>query len=103
VTPVGRGENADRTLHDERVVRRLVRAFALPAGGGKAEARLELPLQPSWGRRLGVVAFVQEPSTLRVLAAVEGSAGTKKAGRRRPPGPTPRGSRVSPSAASSRS
>lgn len=70
-TPVGRGENAHRTLHNDRVVRRLVRALTLPAGGGKGDIRLELPIDSSWGSRLGVVAFVQEPSTLRILAATE--------------------------------
>ncbi|HEV8632538.1 MAG TPA: DUF1223 domain-containing protein [Thermoanaerobaculia bacterium] len=71
-TPVGRGENAHRRLHNDRVVRRLVRALALPAGGGDGKTRLELPLDPAWGRsHLGLVAFVQEPSTLRVLAATE--------------------------------
>jgi hypothetical protein len=71
-TPVGRGENAHRKLHNDRVVRRLVRALALPAGGGDGETRLEVPVDPAWGSQLGVVAFVQEPSTLRVLAAAEG-------------------------------
>jgi hypothetical protein len=71
-TAVGRGENAHRQLHNDRVVRRLVRAVALPAGGGEGKARVELPLEAGLAKaRLGVVAFVQEPSTLRVLAAAE--------------------------------
>jgi hypothetical protein len=73
-TPVGRGENAHRKLHNDRVVRRLVRAATLPAGGGSAEQRLELALDPAWGKDVGLVAFVQEPSTLRVLAVTEAGA-----------------------------
>ncbi|HEV8239426.1 MAG TPA: DUF1223 domain-containing protein [Thermoanaerobaculia bacterium] len=73
-TAVGRGENAHRKLHDDRVVRRLVRAATLPAGGGSAEQRLELVLDPTWGKDVGLVAFVQEPSTLRVLAVAEAAA-----------------------------
>ena len=73
-TPVGRGENANRNLHNDRVVRHLARAVALPAGGGRGAAHVDIPIDPSWGRKLGVVAFVQEPSTLRVLAAAEATA-----------------------------
>ena len=73
-TPVGAGENAHRKLHNDRVVRRLVRAATLPAGGGSAEQRLELVLDPAWGKDVGLVAFVQEPSTLRVLAVTEAAA-----------------------------
>ena len=71
VTPVGRGENARRELRNDRVVRRLVRALSLPAGGGSADARVQLQVDPAWGADVGVVAFVQEPSTLRILAATE--------------------------------
>jgi len=73
-TPVGAGENAHRKLHNDRVVRKLVRAATLPAGGGSAEQRLELALDPAWGKDVGLVAFVQEPSTLRVLAVTEAAA-----------------------------
>jgi hypothetical protein len=73
-TPVRRGENADRRLRNDRVVRHLARAGSLPAGGGEVDTRLDLPIDAGWSRRLGIVAFVQEPSTLRVLAAAEASA-----------------------------
>jgi hypothetical protein len=65
VTPVGRGENARRTLRDDHVVRRLVRAPA-PA----PEATVDLDLEPGWDRRrLAVVAFVQDRRSLRILGA----------------------------------
>ena len=70
-TPVSRGENASRKLRNDRVVRRLVRAVTLPAGGGNAEQRVEVAVDPTWGKDVGLVAFVQEPSTLRVLAVAE--------------------------------
>jgi len=73
-TPVGRGENAHRRLHNDRVVRRLLRAATLPAGGGSADRHLEVAIDPKWGRDVGLVAFVQEPSTLRVLAVAEAPA-----------------------------
>jgi len=73
-TPVSRGENASRQLHNDRVVRRLVRAATLPAGGGNAEQRVEVPIDPKWGMDVGLVAFVQEPSTLRVLAVAEAAS-----------------------------
>ncbi len=73
-TPVGSGENAHRKLHNDRVVRRLLRALTLPAGGGDAQTQLEIPVDPAWGERVGVVAFIQEPATLQVLAADEAAA-----------------------------
>ncbi len=61
-TPVGRGENARRTLHNDFVVRRLLRVG--PTGS------LEVPVDPDWGRdRLSLVAFVQEPRSRRILGA----------------------------------
>jgi hypothetical protein len=82
VTPVGRGENGGRTLANDRVVRRLERAFTLSGdaateGSGEATLRLE----PSWKRpKLSVVAFLQDAHTLAILGAaaaeVDGSATT---------------------------
>ena len=73
-TEVRGGENNHKTLRDERVVRRLVRALTLPAGGGSADARVEVPIEPGWGKALGLVAFVQEPKTMHVLAVAEAAA-----------------------------
>ena len=71
VTPVGRGENADRTLRNDRVVRRLVRAAAWGADDGPTpRARAILELDPAWSREeLGVAAFLVDPSTSEVLGA----------------------------------
>ena len=79
VTPVGKGENGGKTLHNDFVVRTLTSA-------GKVEkpARLKttLKLEKGWDRsHLGVAAFLQDPKTLEIrggtasaLTAAEGSA-----------------------------
>jgi len=71
-TPVGAGENARRTLRNDYVVRRLVRAFQLPAQpGSQRSGEVALAIDPSWRRaNLGVAAFLQDPVTL----AIEGAA-----------------------------
>lgn len=71
-TAVERGENAARTLHNDYVVRRLVAAGEVPRREGSSlEERVVFELDPSWTvRDLGVVAFLQDPST----RAVHGSA-----------------------------
>ena len=68
-TPVTRGENQGRALINHAVVRRLVEGPRLtPGAPGRAE--LALPIDPSWRRdRLGLVAFVQDPTAMHVLAA----------------------------------
>lgn len=70
-TPVRAGENASRTLHNDYVVRRLEKAFTLPAAPGSRRAgEVTLPLDPSWNRSaLGVVAFLQDPVTLEIEGA----------------------------------
>jgi hypothetical protein len=71
-TAVGRGENARRTLRNDYVVRRLVKAFSLPATPGAAHSgEVALALDPSWKRNdLGVAAFLQD----RVTLAIQGAA-----------------------------
>jgi hypothetical protein len=78
-TPVRAGENASRTLHNDYVVRRLEKAFTLPAAPGSRHAgEVTLPVDPSWNRgALGVVAFLQDPVTLEI----EGAAAQKLAAR----------------------
>ncbi len=94
-TAVGAGENASATLHDDQVVRVLVKAFTLapwaarpgasgpsaapgaaeaPGAGGAAgeqrSAEVTLPLDSKWNRAaLEVVAFLQEPRSLQIDGA----------------------------------
>jgi len=70
-TPVKAGENASRTLHNDYVVRRLEKAFTLPAASGSRRAgEVTLPVDPAWNRgALGVVAFLQDPVTLEIQGA----------------------------------
>jgi len=69
-TPVTRGENADRRLVNDRVVRRFVRAARLAAGETEAAGTASLALEPGWRRgSLGVVAFLQDPESLEILGA----------------------------------
>ena len=70
-TAVGRGENAHRTLRNDYVVRRLVKAFTLPVTPGAAHSgEVALAIDPSWKRNdLGVAAFLQDPTTLAIHGA----------------------------------
>ena len=62
------GENSGRTLVHAAVVRRLTTVGE--ATGEQATARANVPLEREWQReRLKIVAFVQERSSRRVLAA----------------------------------
>lgn len=71
-TPVGRGENASKTLRNDRVVRRLERVSGLEPMRGGASGSLEFVVEDSWRRdKLSVVAFLQETDSLRVRAAAE--------------------------------
>jgi len=65
VTPVGRGENARKTLENDAVVRRFDRLGEI--GQGAAEWRQPLRLDSDWDRgNLGVAIVVQDPITLRI-------------------------------------
>jgi hypothetical protein len=76
-TAVGAGENATATLHNDQVVRRLVKAFTLPptlaAGGAAGDGRsgeVTLPIDGKWNRAaLDVVAFLQDPQSLAIYGA----------------------------------
>jgi hypothetical protein len=70
-TPVRAGENASRKLHNDYVVRRLEKAFTLPAAAGaERSGEVTLPVDPAWDRHaLGVVAFLQDPVTLEIQGA----------------------------------
>jgi hypothetical protein len=75
-TAVERGENADRRLHNDRVVRRLERAVRLAARDREGSGRVELALDPEWpSEGLGVVAFAQDPKSMAILGAAAGRLG----------------------------
>ncbi|MBL4636822.1 MAG: DUF1223 domain-containing protein [Kofleriaceae bacterium] len=65
-----RGENAGRTLRNDRVVRHLENLGPLETGRYKKSFRVDVARD--WRReKLGVVFFVQDRKSLEVLAAVE--------------------------------
>jgi hypothetical protein len=70
-TAVQAGENASRTLHNDRVVRRFEKAFSLPgAAGAEKDGELVLGVDKRWKvENLGVAAFLQDPSTLAIHGA----------------------------------
>ena len=69
-TPVGKGENARRTLLNDRVVRRLERVARIDGNGHSHTATLDIELEPEWQRdSLSVAAFLQDPQSLHVHAA----------------------------------
>lgn len=76
VTPVGRGENADRTLRNDRVVRRFERLFTVSARGGEeGHGETVLARQADWPlEELGVLVLVQDPKsrTIHGAAGVDG-------------------------------
>lgn len=88
VTPVGRGENASKTLRNDRVVRRLERLPELEFLKPGATGSLEIFLEGDWRRdKLGAVAFLQDVDSLRIHAAAQsvsigpavgGATGTKR-------------------------
>lgn len=71
LTAVGRGENRGRTLRNDFIVRRLDTAFSLQAAkGARGQRQLTLKLDRDWSpENLGVAAFLQDPRSLRILAA----------------------------------
>lgn len=70
-TRVGSGENASKSLHNDRVVRRFVKALTLSgAAGAEGSAEVTLKLDRGWKREaLGVAAFLQDPKTLAIHGA----------------------------------
>ncbi|MGE0454490.1 MAG: DUF1223 domain-containing protein [Vicinamibacteria bacterium] len=72
VTQVERGENAGRTLRNDFIVRWLETAFSLASvAGTRRQGLLDLKLERGWkAENLGLAAFLQDPRTLRIHAAV---------------------------------
>jgi len=71
VTPVGAGENARRTLHNDFVVRRLEKALVLPGTvGTERSGEIVLGIDKRWKTEaLGVAAFLQDPVTFQIHGA----------------------------------
>ncbi len=66
---VSAGENGGTVLNHDRVVRSWLGPVMIPPAG--EDARFELPLDPRWKRPdLGVMAFVEEGRSGRVLQAI---------------------------------
>ncbi len=71
-TAVRGGENASMTLHDDHVVRQLVKAFNLKETAGSEKSdKVELTIDPTWKGPFEVVAFLQDPKTLNIEGAAE--------------------------------
>ena len=76
-TEVKAGENASRILRNDRVVRRLEKAFTLPgAAGSEKSGELVLGIDKRWKPgALGVAAFLQDPATLAIQGAAAREVG----------------------------
>jgi hypothetical protein len=76
-TPVGSGENASKKLRNDHVVRRLEKAFTLPAtAGAEKSTELTLGLDKRWKTNdLGVAAFLQDPATMAIYGAAAREVG----------------------------
>jgi len=81
VTPVGKGENGGKTLHNDYVVRTLTSAGRVEK---PAKLKTAVKLDKGWDRsHLGVAAFLQDPKTLEIRGArvqLLGSAGNAASG-----------------------
>jgi hypothetical protein len=71
VTAVSQGENGGRTLKNDFVVRRLDSAASFdPKKDKRVQREMRLKLDGDWKREhLGVAAFLQDPSSLRIYAS----------------------------------
>lgn len=72
-TPVQGGENATATLHNDQVVRLLVKALTLRSAAGagaEGSAAVTLSIDSKWNRSaLDVVAFLQDPQSQTIYGA----------------------------------
>jgi hypothetical protein len=69
-TPVTSGENARRTLRNDAIVRWQKSVTEVRAGAVETQSTVRIPLNGAWEpRNLGVVAFLQDPSTLAIHAS----------------------------------
>jgi hypothetical protein len=71
VSKIGAGENGGREITYDYTVRRLLPAFELDGSKGSSASReLNIDLDDSWSLdHLGVAAFIQDPTSLRIEGA----------------------------------
>jgi hypothetical protein len=71
VTPVGRGENAKKTLKNDFVVRRLTKTSSVtPGAATPQESRLSVVIDSAWRlENVGIAAFLQDSESLRIHGA----------------------------------
>jgi hypothetical protein len=71
VSKIGAGENGGREITYDYTVRRLLPVFELDSGkGASASKQLNIELEDSWSLdHLGVAAFIQDPTSLRIEGA----------------------------------
>jgi hypothetical protein len=75
-TRVGSGENGGRTLKNDFVVRRLVKALSLePRPGRRGEVEVKLNIERAWKREnLGLAVFLQDPGSMKIYGAARRAA-----------------------------
>ena len=71
VSKIGAGENGGREITYDYTVRKLLPAFELDAAQpGSFVQEMTIDLDPSWSLdHLGVAAFIQDPTSLRIEGA----------------------------------
>ena len=71
VSKIGAGENGGREITYDYTVRKLLPAFELdPARRTSVSREITIDLDPSWSlNHLGVAAFIQDPTSLRIEGA----------------------------------
>ena len=69
-TTVTRGENANRNLANDSIVRWQSRSFELAPDGTEVTAKVRIPLADGWRvDHLGVASFVQEPKSRAIFGS----------------------------------
>jgi hypothetical protein len=69
-TAVSRGENANRNLTNDAIVRWQSRAFQLKADGTESGGKVTIPLAENWhADQLGVAVFLQDPRSRAILGS----------------------------------
>lgn len=85
-TDVRRGENRGRALRNDFVVRRLEQVGTIASGDTQTRrVTTKIPIRDGWREEnLGVVVFLQDPATRKVLGVARARLSTKKTAALRP-------------------